>query len=104
MRRKFLSLLLGLPGLGVVASAQTATKMKVLIKSAWGSSDPTQAAFAFHHARAFAEGGHDVQIFLLGEGVTVMRSVVANSIHPVGWPPLSEALQEVIAKKIPIHV
>ena len=65
---------------------------------------PTQAAFAFHHARAFAEGGHEVQIFLLGEGVTVMRSVVANSIHPVGWPPLSEALQEVIAKKIPIHV
>ena len=65
---------------------------------------PTQAAFAFHHACAFAEGGHEVQIFLLGEGVTVMRSVVANSIHPVGWPPLSEALQEVIAKKIPIHV
>lgn len=40
--------------------------MKVLIKSAWGSADPTQAAFALHHANAFAEAGHQVQIFLLG--------------------------------------
>jgi predicted peroxiredoxin len=78
--------------------------MKVLIKSAWGSADPTQAAFPFHHANAFADGGHDVQIFLLGEAVTLMRSVVANAIVPVGWPPLSDALQHVIAKKIPIHV
>ena len=78
--------------------------MKVLIKSAWGSADPTQAAFPFHHANAFAEAGHDVQIFILGEAVTLMRSVVANAIVPVGWPPLAEVLQKVIAKKIPIHV
>ena len=31
--------------------------MKVLVKSAWGSADPTQAAFPFHHANAFAEAG-----------------------------------------------
>jgi predicted peroxiredoxin len=78
--------------------------MKVLIKSAWGSADPTQAAFPFHHANAFAEAGHDVQIFILGEAVTLMRSAVANSIVPVGWPPLAEVLQKVTAKKIPIHV
>src|SRR5260221_5302713 len=41
----------------------------VLIKSAWGSDDPTKAAFAFLHANAFAEAGHPVQIFLLGEAV-----------------------------------
>ena len=86
------------------ASAQSTPKMKVLIKSAWGSADPTQAAFPFHHANAFAEAGHDVQIFILGEAVTLMRSVVANAIVPVGWPPLAEVLQKVIAKKIPIHV
>jgi hypothetical protein len=34
--------------------------MKILIKSAWGSADPTQAAFAFHHGNAFAEAGHQV--------------------------------------------
>ena len=104
MRRRFLSLLVGLTGLGMVANAQSSPKMKLLIKSAWGSGDPTQAAFPFHHANAFAEAGHDVQIFILGEAVTLMRSVVANAIVPVGWPPLAEVLQKVIAKKIPIHV
>ena len=59
--------------------------MKVLIKSAWGSADPTQAAFPFHHAHAFAEAGHEVQIFLLGEAVTLMRSAVAESVVPVRW-------------------
>lgn len=29
--------------------------MKVLVKSAWGSDDPTKAAFAFLHANALAE-------------------------------------------------
>jgi len=76
----------------------------VLIKSAWGSADPTQAAFPFHHAIAFAEAGHEVQIFLLGEAVSLMRSVVAASVIPVGWPPLSEALATVVAQRVPIHV
>lgn len=78
--------------------------MRVLIKSAWGSADPTQGAFPFHHAIAFAEAGHEVQIFLLGEAVSLMRSVVAASVIPVGWPPLSEALATVVAQRVPIHV
>jgi hypothetical protein len=35
--------------------------MKVLVKSAWGSDDPTKAVFPFLHANALAEGGHDSQ-------------------------------------------
>jgi predicted peroxiredoxin len=99
-----MSLLLGLPVLGITPPAQTSPKMKLLIKSAWGSADPTQASFPFHHANAFIEGGHEVQIFLLGEAVTLMRTVVADAVVPVGWPPLSEALTKVIANKVPIHV
>jgi predicted peroxiredoxin len=104
MRRTFLSLLLGLPGLGLAGGAREGAKTKLLIKSAWGSADPTQAAFAFHHANAFAAAGHEVQIFLLGEAVTLLRTVVANAVVPVGWPPLSEALAKVVANKIPNHV
>jgi predicted peroxiredoxin len=104
MRRRFLSLLMALPGLGLAAATQPAPKMKLLIKSAWGSADPTQASFSFHHATAFADAGHDVQIFLLGEAVTLMRTVVADAVVPVGWPPLSEALTKVVAHRIPIHV
>ncbi|MGH7302420.1 MAG: DsrE family protein [Candidatus Rokuibacteriota bacterium] len=78
--------------------------MKILIKSAWGSGDPTQASFPFHHANAFVEAGHQVQVFLLGEAVSLMRTVVAKAVVPVGWAPLAEALDKVIEHRVPIHV
>lgn len=77
---------------------------KILVKSAWGSDDPTKAAFPFLHANSLAEAGHETQIFLLGEAVSLMRTPVANAIVPVGWPPLAEILRTTIALGIPIHV
>lgn len=78
--------------------------MKILIKSAWGSDDPTKAAFPFLHANAFAEEGHDAKIFLLGEAVSLMRDPVAGSVVPVGWPPLAETLEATKKFAIPLHV
>ena len=78
--------------------------MKVLVKSAWGSDDPTKAAFAFLHANAIAEAGHEAQIFILGEAVSLMRDPVAQAVVPVGWPPLREILTTTIERGIPIHV
>ena len=78
--------------------------MNVLIKSAWGSDDPTKAAFPFLHANAFAEAGHRVQLFLLGEAVSLMRTPVAEAVVPVGWPPLREALARTLELQVPIHV
>src|SRR5262245_34795581 len=77
---------------------------KVLVKSAWGSDDPTKAAFPFIHANALAQAGHEVQICLLGEAVHLMRTPVARAIVPVGWPPLAESMQETAMLGIPIHV
>jgi hypothetical protein len=68
--------------------------MNVLVKSAWGSDDPTKAAFPFLHANALAEAGHSSQIFLLGEAVSLMRTVIANSVVPVGWPPAGGGADE----------
>jgi hypothetical protein len=45
-----------------------------------------------------------VQIFLLGEAVSLMRAPVANAVVPVGWPPLAETLQITVDLGIPIHV
>jgi predicted peroxiredoxin len=103
MRRRFLSML-GFASLGMAAAPQPSSSMKLLIKSAWGSADPTQASFPFHHANAFAAAGDEVQIFLLGEAVTLMRTTVANAIVPVGWPPLSEAMTKVVQHKVRVHV
>ena len=78
--------------------------MNVLVKSAWGSDDPTKAAFPFLHANALAEAGHTAQIFLLGEAVSLMRDSVARALVPVGWPPLAEILRTTRALAIRIHV
>jgi hypothetical protein len=106
MRRGFLGRLLGFSAVAASGpeAPASAQRDKILIKSAWGSADPTQASFPFHHANAFAEAGHPVQIFLLGEAVGLMRSAVANSIVPVGWPPLAEAMAKALDHKIPVHV
>jgi len=78
--------------------------MKVLIKSAWGSDESTKAGFAFLHANALAEAGHEVQIFLLGEAVNLMRNETLNSVTPVGWPSLSQIMAETIGYKIPLNI
>jgi predicted peroxiredoxin len=77
---------------------------KLLIKSAWGSDDPTKAAFAFLHGNAFSEAGHKVHIFLLGEAVSLMRGCVSDSVVPIGWPPLRDILSKTISLDIQIHV
>jgi hypothetical protein len=107
IRRKLLSQLAWLPLFAFVrAKAQeppkTAKALKIMMKSAWGSDDPTRASFVFAHGLALAEAGHDVQIFLTGEATYLMRKVTANAVMPVGWPPLSETLEKVVAKRIPI--
>lgn len=96
---------LGLLGLGAGNAQETPAHkpLKIMMKSAWGSDDPTKAAFPFLHGHALAEAGHEVQIFLLGEAVSVMRKSLATAIVPVGWPPLSETLDKVVAKHIQIY-
>jgi len=87
-----------------MAQAQPSRKpLKIMMKSAWGSDDPTKAAFPFSHGLALSEAGHDVQIYLLGEAVSLMRQAVANSVTPVGWPPNVESLAKLAAKKVPIY-
>ena len=78
--------------------------MKVLIKSAWGSDESTKACFPFLHANAFAEAGQEVQIFLLGEAVNLLKDELIGSLTPVGWPPLSDILPKTVGHAIPIHV
>jgi predicted peroxiredoxin len=103
MRRKFLAHLASLPFLAFGKKGQESKKtLKIMMKSAWGPDDPTRAAFPFGHGLALAEAGHDVQIFLLAEATSLMRKTMVNAILPVGWPPLSETLDKVVAKHIPI--
>ena len=107
-RRRFLSQLsalslLGLAGEGLSGQTEKSRKpLKIMMKSAWGSDDPTRASFAFAHGLALADAGHEVQIFLTGEATYLMRKATADQIMPVGWPPLSEMREKVVAKQIKV--
>ena len=78
--------------------------MKVLIKSPWGSDESTKASFAFLHANAFAEAGHEVRLFLLGEAANLMKDAVMNAVTPVGWPPLEETFAQTMEHAIPVNI
>ena len=94
----------GLLGLGPANAQETMARkpLKIMMKSAWGSDDPTRASFVFAHGLALADAGHEVQIFLTGEATYLMRKVTVSQIFPVGWPPLSEMQEKVVAKHIPV--
>jgi hypothetical protein len=109
IRRQLLSKLPQLFGLGLLglqsANAQVTgahKSLKIMMKSAWGSDDPTRASFPFAHGLALSDAGHEVQIFLTGEATYLMRKATAAAVFPVGWPPLSDMLDKIVAKHIPV--
>jgi predicted peroxiredoxin len=77
-------------------------KLHILMRSSWGTDEPTRASFAFDHGLALADAGHDVQIFLTHDATYLMRKVTVDTIKPIGWPPLSETMAKLVAKRIPI--
>jgi len=105
-RRSLFSRIAGFPLLALsLARGQqppTKQKLKILMRSAWGSDDPTRASFPYVHGLALAEAGHEVQIVLVGEATYTRRKATVDAIIPVGWPPLRETMEKVVAKHIPI--
>jgi predicted peroxiredoxin len=101
--RKFLSQLLGLPFLAFGAKAQETKKaLKIMMRSSWGTDDTTRGSFVFAHSHALSDAGHEVQIFLTGDATYLMRKATSDAITPIGWPPLSELREKLVAKHIPI--
>jgi hypothetical protein len=79
-----------------------AKKLNILMRSSWGTDDPTRASFVFSHGLALADAGHNVQIFLTAEATYLMRKATVDSVKPVGWPPLTETMEKIVAKRIPV--
>lgn len=69
-----------------------------------GSENPTKAVLPFLLANGSVEAGHEAQIVLFGDAVVIMKDVVADSVVPVGWPPLKELMATTIKNGVPIYV
>jgi hypothetical protein len=93
----------GAAGFGV-SSAEADAGQKFLLIGLVGSENPTRANFPFVWAAALRDAGHEVRIELAGDATVLMRTVVSNSVTPVGWPPFREALAKVVEQQIPIFV
>lgn len=77
---------------------------KILSITTHATDDPTKSTFAFITAIGAIGGGKEIAIALLGEGAYLAKSAVAKTVHGVGFPPLPELIEKVVAAKIPVYV
>jgi predicted peroxiredoxin len=77
---------------------------KILYLGSNGSENPTKSVFPFILANGAVDAGHEAEVSLFGDAVVLMKDVVANSVVPVGWPPLKDIMATTIKNKVPIYV
>ncbi len=77
---------------------------KILYIGTNGSENPTKSVIPLLGANGAVEAGHEAVIGLVGDAVVLMEDAVANSVVPVGWPPLKEILATTVSNKTPIYV
>lgn len=66
--------------------------------------DPTRAAMPFHFANGAAEAGIEAAIVLAGDATILMKDIIANSLFPVGMPPLKDLFTKAVQNQVPIYV
>lgn len=76
---------------------------RVLIISTHGSEDPTRAGMAFFFAKGVVDAGHRPEVVLAGDAAVLARKVVAESILPVGLPPLKDLIAFCLENQVPVY-
>ena len=77
---------------------------KLLIHLATGPENPTRGALALLVARTASEEGHDVQIFIAGDGVQYARPATASTAHGIGTGSFGEHWEALVAAGVPIFL
>jgi predicted peroxiredoxin len=77
---------------------------KILAVGTDGTNDPTKATLPFVTAIGALGGGKEVSIALIGEAAYLAKEVVANSVFAVGFPPLSELIEKIVAGNVKVYV
>ena len=76
---------------------------RMLIISTHGSEDPTRAGLAFLMAKGAVEAGHTPEILLAGDATVLARKSVADSVLPMGIPPLKELIKFALDNNVPVY-
>jgi uncharacterized protein len=70
---------------------------RILVHVTCGPEHPTKAALGFLVAKAAVDGGHQVSMFLAGDGVQLLRDAVLDSLTGLGTGSLRESYDAVVA-------
>jgi predicted peroxiredoxin len=63
---------------------------RLLVQLSTGSENPTRAALAFLVARTALKNGHDVDLFLAGDAVSLLRPPTIDALQGIGTGSLRE--------------
>lgn len=77
---------------------------KILAVTTSGTDDPTKSTLPFIAAVGALKAGKEVSIALIGEAVYLVKEEIANAVHGVGFPPLSELIEKVVKGNVPVYV
>jgi uncharacterized protein len=77
---------------------------KLLVHVTHGPEAPTRAALGFLVAKAAADSGHEVTMFLAGDAAYLVKDEVIESLRGIGTGPLTETFHAVVSVGVPIFV
>jgi predicted peroxiredoxin len=77
---------------------------KLFVVATHATDDPTKATLAFIAAVGAIGAGKEVTLGLVGESAYLAKAAVANSVHGVGFQPLSELIAKVVEAQVPVYV
>jgi uncharacterized protein len=77
---------------------------KLLIHLATGPENPTRGALALLVARTAVEEGHEVQVFLAGDGVHYARPATESTAQGVGTGSFGQHWQALASAGVPIYL
>ena len=75
---------------------------RLLVHIATGPENPTRAALALLVARTAVEAGHEVDLFIAGDGVAVLRPETLDAGQGIGTGSLREHVDALVAAGVVI--
>lgn len=79
--------------------------MKFVYFCTTGASDATKASIPFHMAvNGSIEVGQEAAIILAGDGAEIVLGDNIQTMQGLGLPPMSELIEKVRAKGVPVYI
>lgn len=76
---------------------------EILVHLATGPENPTRAALALLVAKSAKDEGHDVSVFVAGDGVQLLRDATAEATTGIGTGNVGEHLAALRDAGVPIY-